>query len=148
MQIGAVAGASDKNAGKDAGARRFFHYVGDGVGGRFQKIGIAPGQRDRLRQSGDGLLGHVAGKRHIDRTAVIQGFGDEAFGLQRGIVWRHHRAGYDGGLAHALKQSVLAVAQGVMNNGTRALHANAGGADEMKNRQVFGVGPGDAGERG
>ncbi|MCY1365908.1 hypothetical protein D9M69_527820 [compost metagenome] len=100
--------------------------------------------RDR---PGDGKIGLVGGKRHVDRAPVIERFGYEPLGFIGDVLRGDHGMGADHRLGHAAKQAVLAIPQGMVHQGPGVLDLQVGRTHQVEHRQVFGIGPGDTVER-
>ena len=79
---------------------------------------------------------------------MVERRGDESFGLRRHVLRRHDRACAHDGLCHPVKQIEFAVAQRVMHERPPLLRRQVGGADQVKNRKVFGVGTRNRAHRG
>lgn len=74
-------------------------------------------------------------------------FGDQPLGLIGDVLRRHDRRGTYERLGHAAKQVILSISQRMMHDGSRSLGRHSRHADQLKDRQVFGISAGDSIDR-
>ena len=91
MPAGPAGSGRCKDAGQDAGGARLDDGRDDRIRRGGQRDRVAPRRVQRLCRTDRRLVRQIRGKRHIDRPAVIEGFGDEPLGFE-GDVLRCHDA--------------------------------------------------------
>jgi hypothetical protein len=147
LQFGAQTGSGGHESRQDARVLSGGDGRKNGLGRRPQHCRIAARRGDRLCAADDGLVGDIGREGHVDRPAVVERRRDEAFGLVCDVLRSHDRAGAHDRFGRLGEDVEFAGSQRVVNQGAARLGRNGRHTDQVKDREVLGIGARDAVQR-